>query len=189
MLQNYSKILMTVLFSVVFSTTIYAQPQKGEFIKASVGLGVTLPNDQSKFRASGLYFQGEYVFCNSSWIAFRPYLGVISTSNTVNEFDLPTNYVVTSQAVLLGGKARFCAPIPYIAPYIDLGLGASIGTFRTFTPQINEKKSGVIPHIPFSIGLLLGRKHNFDVAFTYYIQNSISQIAGAAAFGVSFPVD
>lgn len=189
MTQRYSKILKTVLFSIVFSTAIYAQPRKGTFINASVGLGISIPNDQSNYMGTGYYFQGEYVFCSSRWVALRPYVGVISTSNTEDEFNLPTYYIVTSQALLLGGKARFCAPIPYIAPYIDLGLGASVGTFRTFTPYTNYKKSGVIAHFPFSIGLLLGKKHNFDVAFTYYYQNAVSQTVGAAAFGVSFPVD
>lgn len=189
MLKNYSKILFTFLFAIVFSTAIHAQPRKGEFINATVGLGISIPNDESKYSANGYYFQGEYVFCSSKWLALRPYLGVLSTSNTVDENNLPTSYIVTTQAVLLGGKARFCAPIPYVALYIDLGLGASIGTFRTFTPLTNEKKSGVIPHIPWSVGLLLGRKHNFDVSFTYYVQSAVGQTVGAAAFGVSFPVD
>ncbi|MBC7556246.1 MAG: hypothetical protein H7195_04715 [Chryseobacterium sp.] len=189
MSQQYSKILQTVLFSVVFSTTIYAQPRKGEFVNASIGLGISTTDEETEYKATGYYFQAEYVFCNSRWLAFRPYLGVLSTSNTVDGNNLPTSYIVTTQALLLGGKARFCAPIPYVAPYIDLGLGASIGTFRTFTPLTNEKKSGVIPHFPFSIGLLLGKKHNFDVAFTYYYQSAVGQTVGAAAFGVSFPAD
>lgn len=189
MSQHYSKILKNVLFSIVFSTSLYAQPRKGEFINATIGLGFSFADDGTNYSSSGFYFQGEYVFCSSSWVALRPYVGVISTSNTVDEYNLPTNYIATSQALLLGGKARFCAPIPYIAPYIDLGFGASIGTFRTFTPLTDKKKSGIIPHIPFSLGLLLGKKHNFDVAFTYYFQNAVSQYVGAAAFGVTFPVD
>lgn len=189
MTQHYSKIFKTLFVTIIFSTAIYAQPRKGEFINASIGLGISTTDEETEYKATGYYFQGEYVFCSSRWLAFRPYLGVLSTSNTVDGKNLPTSYVVTTQALLLGGKARFCAPIPYVAPYIDLGLGASIGTFRTFTPLINEKKSGIIPHFPFSIGLLLGKKHNFDVAFTYYYQSAVSQTVGAAAFGVSFPVD
>ena len=190
MLSSYSKIFNTVLFTIIFSAAIYAQPTKGEFVNASIGLGFSYSNDGSNYSSSGFNFHAEYVFCNSKWIGFRPYLGVISTSNTVDEnYKDSSQYIVTTQALLIGGKARFCAPIPYITPYLDLGLGASIGTFRTLTPNSDKKKSGIIPHIPLSLGLMLGRKHNFDISFTYYLQNSINQFAIVAAFGISFPVE
>lgn len=43
-------------------------------------------------------------------------------------------------------------------------------------------------HIPFSIGLELGKKHNFGIAFTYYFHISVEQFAGAAAIGLSIPL-
>jgi hypothetical protein len=44
-------------------------------------------------------------------------------------------------------------------------------------------------HIPFSIGLALGPKHNIDVGFTYYYQPSVQQFSGATAIGFSFPLN
>ena len=43
-------------------------------------------------------------------------------------------------------------------------------------------------HIPFSIGLAISRKHNIDVAFTYYYQPSVEQFSGATAIRFSFPM-
>ena len=44
-------------------------------------------------------------------------------------------------------------------------------------------------HVPFSIGLALGRNHNFDVGFTYYIHDAAKQFNGAFAVGYSFPLE
>ena len=43
-------------------------------------------------------------------------------------------------------------------------------------------------HIPWSIGVALGPKHNFEISFTYYDHPSVDQTCGAAAFGFSFPL-
>lgn len=96
---------------------------------------------------------------------------------------------ITSKAFLFGGKARVCAPIPYIAPYLETGLGLSIGSFETYTPSTNSSKNGLIMHIPFSIGLAVGKKHNIDIGFTYYYHQSAKQFSGATAFGLSFPMN
>ena len=43
-------------------------------------------------------------------------------------------------------------------------------------------------HIPFTIGLAIGRKHNIDFALTYYYQPAVDQFSGATAVGFSFPL-
>ncbi|MGB5665324.1 MAG: hypothetical protein WBM53_00645, partial [Maribacter sp.] len=100
-----------------------------------------------------------------------------------------TNYKSTSKAFLIGGKARITAPIPWVAPYVEGGIGMSLGSFVTLTPATNIDQSGLILHIPFSLGLELGPKHSIDIAFTYYFQPSVKQYAGAAAFGISIPLN
>jgi len=90
--------------------------------------------------------------------------------------------------LLLGGKARITAPIPWVAPYVEGGIGASIGSFETVTPGTSLQASGLIYHIPFTVGLSLGPWHNVDVAFTYYFHPTVRQYAGAAAFGISIPL-
>ena len=94
-----------------------------------------------------------------------------------------------SKAFLLGGKARLRAPIPWVAPYIEIGIGTSIGKFETITAFDNIDKSGIIYHIPFSFGLELGKNNNLDLGFAYYFQPSVEQYAGAFSVGVTFPLN
>jgi len=181
------KFLITLL---LISTLAQAQPRKGEFINAALGLGISVADYQNEdIGGSGFYVQAEYVHAIASWLGIRPYAGLILTSpdKTVNQGNKP-NYTATSKAFLVGGKARFCAPIPYVAPYFETGLGVSIGAFETYTPVTHIKKNGVIPHIPVAIGLAIGKKHSVEVAFTYYLHPSIDQFSGAAALGFTFPL-
>jgi len=126
----------------------------------------------------------------ASWIEFRPYAGFIFTnSNGKNFQDEPTDEKAESKTVLLGGKARVRAPIPWVAPYAEIGIGASIGKFETFTGYSNFDKSGIIYHIPFSFGVELGRNNNVDLGFVYYFQPSVEQYVGAFAVGVTIPLE
>ena len=60
--------------------------------------------------------------------------GVISTSSNGKDInDNLTNEKAETKAFLLGAKARVRAPIPYVAPYFEIGIGTSIGKFETFT--------------------------------------------------------
>ena len=115
---------------------------------------------------------------------------VISTKDD-NDPSLTNQVAFKSEtkAFLLGGKVRLTAPIPWVAPFVEIGIGMSVGEFETVTPLTNIEENGLLFHIPVSFGLELGRKHNFDIAFTYYFHNGAEQFAGAAAFGVTFPLN
>lgn len=174
------------LFVLLFTDQSNAQPYKGRSFKASIGLGLSAPYDDVDLTGSGFYAQGEYVFGISKWFGIRPYAGVIFTHADKNE-NLP-GYKVTSDAFLFGGKARILAPIPYVAPYFELGVGGSIGSFETYTPFTDIKKNGFLMHIPVSIGLALGRQHNCEFELTYYYHPDAEQFSGAAAIGLTFPL-
>ena len=77
-------------------------------------------------------------------------------------------------------------PIPYVAPYLELGVGASIGG-TTRTPSTDEK-AVIAYHIPVGIGLSLGEHHNWDIGFAYLFHPSEKRFDGAIALGVSFQV-
>ena len=109
------------------------------------------------------------------------------TSADKNEQN-PSEYKSTSNAFLIEVKTQIMAPIPWVAPHIEFGIGASIGSFETITPITNIEDSGLMLHNPFSIGLELGEKHIFEIAFTYYFHNGIQQFVGAAAIGISIPL-
>lgn len=178
--------LVFIFFGTLFNT-IYAQPNKGEFINASIGIGMCAPNDETDIDASGFYAQAEYIWSPLSWFGVRPYAGVIIASGETDEVAMP-KYRIKSNAALLGVKARLAAPIPYVAPFIESGVGMSLGSFETYTKETNVKKSGALVHIPFSMGLAIGRNHNYEVKFTYYYHQSVEQFSGAMAVGFSFPL-
>ncbi len=187
---------MSSIFRTIFAITIFtlflpnltkAQPRTGKFIDVSVGLGLTAPYDDVDITGSGFYAQGEYVIGISKWFGIRPYAGLVLTSH-LKQQNQP-EYKVTSKAFLFGGKARIVAPIPWVAPYFEIGVGASIGSFETYTLYTNIKKNGILIHIPFTIGLALGPKHNLDLALTYYYQPAVQQFSGATAIGFSFPLN
>lgn len=181
---------LLIVFTFFALSLVNGQFIKEQSIDVSIGLGLSAPYDDVNIVATGFYLQGEYVLVLTKWIDIRPYAGLILTkSNGKDMNDNPSIYRSTSKAFLMGGKTRIKAPIPWVAPYVEVGIGTSIGAFETVTPFTDIDKSGLVLHIPFSLGLELGRKHNFDIAFTYYFQPSVEQYAGAVAFGLSIPLN
>ncbi|WP_323789773.1 outer membrane beta-barrel protein [Psychroserpens sp.] len=166
-----------------------AQFIKEKSINAQIGYGISSPYDSEDDIANGGFFvQGELVLQVNSWLDIRPYLGLISTSSDGKDLNgNETDEKAESKAFFIGGKARIRIPIKWVAPYLELGIGTSIGKFETFTAFDDIEKNGIIHHIPLSIGLELGRNNNVDLAFTYYYQPSVKQFVGALALGVSIP--
>lgn len=181
---------LILLIIVLTSNLIEAQFIKEKSINAQIGYGLSAPNNSvDEIVDDGFFAQGELVLKVASWIEFRPYAGFILTrSNGKDLNDNPTDEKAETKAFLLGGKARVRAPIPWVAPYIEIGIGTSIGKFETLTAFDNIDKSGIIHHIPFSFGLELGRNNNVDLGFTYYFQPSVEQYVGAFAVGITFPL-
>ena len=188
MLSTFRLIFAIAFFTLFLSTETNAQPKIGNYINASIGIGLSAPYDDVDITGSGFYAQGEYVFGLTKWFGIRPYAGLVITSADKNT-NLPDYYKVTSNAFLFGGKVRVAAPIPWVAPYFELGLGGSIGSFETYTPFTNIKKNGLLMHVPFSLGLALGRKHNYELEFTYYYHETVKQFSGAVAIGYSIPLN
>lgn len=182
--QYIGKIILLILI-VLVTTPAKAQFIKEKSIDVSIGYGLSAPYDNVDVIGSGFYLQGEYVLHLAKWIDIRPYAGLILTKSDADDDQQNKS---TANAFLIGGKTRINAPIPWIAPYLEIGVGASVGAFETVTPFTNIDDSGLFFHIPFSLGLKLGPKHNFDIAFTYYFHNSVEQFAGAVAIGVSIPL-
>lgn len=178
-----------ILSGILFNP-LHAQIKKGEFINASIGLGFSSPvnQDEHEVTGTGFYAQAEYVYNPLSWVGVRPYAGVIIASDELEEEGVP-KYKAKSNAALLGVKIRVAAPIPYVAPFIESGVGMSIGSFETYTNYTDLKKNGVLLHIPFTFGLAIGRNHDYEVKFTYYYHDAVDQFSGAAAIGISFPIN
>ena len=179
-----------VVLVVLASQFAAAQFIKEKSLNLQVGYGVTVPYySVDEIVSGGFFLQGELVLKATSWFEVRPYAGLMLTkSNGKNFQDAPSDEMAETKAFLLGGKVRVRAPIPYVAPYAEIGIGTSVGKFETKTYFSYYDKSGVIYHIPFSFGLELGRNNNVDVGFTYYFHPSVEQLSGAFAVGVTIPL-
>lgn len=181
---------IAIILVILASTQVKAQLIKDKSIDVSIGYGSSTPYDDVDVIGSGFYLQGEYVLTFAKWFDVRSYAGLILTkTNTDDNEQNEPDYKSNTNAFLIGGKVRITVPIPWVAPYIESGIGASIGSFETFTPYTNIDDSGLFFHIPVSLGLELGSKHNFDIALTYYYHPTVKQFAGAAAIGISIPLN
>jgi hypothetical protein len=79
------------------------------------------------------------------------------------------------------------APIPYVGPFIEAGIGASAGKLSTRSGQVVDLTgSGVLLHVPLALGLALGDRHQFEVGFWYLVHPAQKLICGAAAVGLTF---
>jgi hypothetical protein len=183
------KILIVLLF-IFASNLAEAQFIKNKSVNAQIGYGMSMPyNSDADIGDDGFFLQGEYVLAVTSWFELRPYAGFIFTNSNGKDLDdNPTDEKAESKALLIGGKVRLRAPIPWVAPYLESGLGGSIGKFETFTAYTNINKSGFIFHIPFSFGLELGRNHDVQLSYNFYFQPAVEQLAGASSLGLSIPL-
>lgn len=182
--------IFSLLIIFLFVSNIYAQPNKGTFIQANIGIGMSAPYEDYDILGSGFYAQAEYIYAPKKWFGLRSYAGFITTSPSESGTDpLLQEYRVTSKAFLLGGKARICAPIPWIAPFIELGIGVSVGSFETYTPTYYKKQNGLLMHIPYTLGLALGKNNNVELAITNYTYPSVEQFSGAFSIGLTFPIN
>lgn len=188
MSTDVSKFFSLAFFVLLFSGTASAQPQPGRAVQISAGYGMSYPNDFDDLMGSGFYAQGEYAMALTSWFGIRPYAGVIVVSGKDNSGQGLLESRIKSNAFMLGAKARFVVPIPWVAPFLEAGLGVSLGSFETNTLLYDKQADGFVGHIPASLGLALGRNRNFEIAFTYYYHPSVEQMVGAAAFGITLPI-
>lgn len=188
---------ISIVLLFLFPNLAKAQTE-GKSIKASIGFASSASyyiedygtQDEVDVMGGGLYLQGEYIIGLKSWFSIRPYAGAIfeSVDKDQNIQNQP-QYKVTTNAFLMGGKVRICAPIPWVAPFIEGGLGTSIGKFETFTPNVNFNKSTILMHIPFSVGLAIGRKNSLEIGISGYFHPAAKQSTGVFAFGYTFPLD
>lgn len=167
-----------------------AQFIKEKSISAQIGFVASMPfNSAEDPSNTGLFTQGELILKLASWVELRPYAGLVLTGSQGYDFDgNASSEKAETKALMLGGKARIRAPIPWFAPYIELGAGTSIGKFDTYTVFTDVEKRGIIPHLPISFGVEFGKRNNVDIGLAFYSQPTVEQIVGIFAFGLSFPI-
>ncbi|MBS7788047.1 hypothetical protein KIH23_12135 [Flavobacterium sp. CYK-55] len=179
-----------VIFFLLCTALTHAQLEPGKYISVNVGLGLSAPDDDSEAGGTGFYAHGEYLVSVYKWFSIRPYVGLVNTNplNPDRALD-QLGYEVTTKALFFGSKIRLAAPIPYVAPFIETGMGLSVGAFKTYTEYTDINKKGVFTHIPFSMGLALGKHNNFELGFTYQFHQTVKQSSGTIALGYNFALD
>ncbi len=137
---------------------------------------------------SGVLFKGEYGLFFSRNLETRFYAGGVFTSAKKNTGGgVYSDANVSSSLGFVGAKIHVAIPIPQIAPFIEVGIGGSIGSLTTNISDLyNEENSGAILHIPFSLGLAFGERRQIEVTFSYLFYPSYDHIDGGVALGVHF---
>jgi len=138
-------------------------------------------------RGAGAYAKAEYVFRPVHWFTPRLYAGTVlapadegSCGAGVDACD------VSAKIFFFGGKFRLMAPIPYVGPFIELGIGGSIGRITTRSgTQVDATTKGLMYHVPFALGLALGERHQVDVTVQALAHPEQKATCGGFALGVT----
>lgn len=171
-----------------------AQPQVGQFVGGMIGYGLSSSSDRADHSmGQGALVGAEFVHAPNAWVGVRPYATVVATWHDRDDARCAENVDwdcdVSSHALLVGGKGRFVLPIPFIAPFIELGLGLTLGSLTTRTYREDRQVNGALIHIPVGLGLAFGEQHEFEVGLAYYFQPAARQVNGGFTLGMAFRVD
>jgi hypothetical protein len=155
------------------------------------GFAVAVPDSDARRNGggAGVMLMAEYVKWPGNWFSPRGYAGAVFTSPTptcdagVSPCDIRANLF------FLGAKFRLLLPIPYVGPFLELGVGASAGHMAARVGQsLDIDTSGVFLDLPFAFGLALGQEHRFQLAFQFLFHPGESINTGALCIGFDFPI-
>jgi opacity protein-like surface antigen len=88
----------------------------------------------------------------------------------------------------LGSRARFTLPIPWFGPYIESGIGVSLGRLRTALDSSDHRVDGAALHVPLGLGVQLGPEHEVEVGLLYLFHPKARQTDGSLGIGLSYPI-
>jgi hypothetical protein len=163
-------------------------------LKVAAGLGMVAASDQGgvpvEGTGDGLYAGAEYVLRPASWFSPRLYGGLLLTKPAADCGPGVQPCDVSASYAFGGAKARFLAPIPWVAPFLELGFGLSLGQFTTQSgPLVDVREVGLTYHWPFTLGVALGAHRQYELAFVYLFHPQQAQFSGGFAFGYQFDLD
>ena len=183
-----------VILIILISTELNAQFVREKALTFSIGYGLSGSTYKYNNKIDpSFYMQGEYVWIVSDNLDIRPYAGLILTKS--NGKDTNGNlsvYKSTTNAFVMGGKTRFTLPTPYLpwlSTYMELGIGASIGNFETFTINNHIEKKGLLLNIPATLGFTFGTTRKINFAPTFYFHPNVKQFTSILSLGVNLPLD
>ena len=158
----------------------------------TLSLGLNWPNASvafnysTNFPAKGIGYFVEYKQSLCNWLDFVSYAAYSQTTADTREW-VEEDYFSTQNAFTLGSKTRITFPIPYVAPYLELGFGLGFGKFDTNSPTLQLSKNGLTPHTLYGFGFEIGnKKHgfkpNYDMGLIVYRHYVLKQKTNALIF-------
>jgi len=138
-------------------------------------------------RGAGAYAKVEFVFRPAHWFTPRLYAGTMlapadegSCGTGVDPCD------ISAKIGFFGGKFRLMAPIPYVGPFIELGIGGSVGRITTRSgQQVDATTKGLMYHVPVAFGLAIGERHQVDIVAQVLAHPEQKAVCSALALGVT----
>ncbi len=182
---------MSCRLALCLAASVLASPalaEDGRFVGISAGLGLSAV-DSSTMDGSGTgaYARADYLPARGTWFTPILYAGLLYTRP---EHDCGANVApcdVSSQLVFAGARFRMMAPIPYVGPFFELGLGGSVGRMTTEVGRtVGVSWSGGTYHVPAAVGVALGSRHQLEIAFAYMFHPLQRQVNGGATVGFVF---
>jgi hypothetical protein len=159
-----------------------------------LGFAYSYPNDrESDVVGNGFHAKLEYVYGVTSYFAWKPYAGLFMTWQDVDDREQYCKRTfpceATSQIVQLGSKLRLAAPIPWLAPFIELGVGLSLGVSRIELGDDERFTSGLGFNLPFALGVALGPEHSVEITIVFYQHYRAEQFLAAFMLGFRIPLE
>lgn len=158
-------------------------------------MGVAFSPSEQAGAGIGQAVAVEYVFAPTAWGGGRLYAGGVVTEPDAGSCSTGLDPCsVSSRIAVVGAKVRFLAPVPWVGPFFEVGGGLSLGSIETrlgpFGPfaAVDETHSGLMVHVPFSLGLAIGPRHQHEISVAYYAHPSREHVAGAIRVGIGFTV-
>jgi hypothetical protein len=166
-----------------------ARAQSGGLLAVSVGLGSSSTDSSAPGSGSGGYAHVGWAPWRDRWFTPKPYAGGLLTRPSASCGAGVEPCDVSASLFFLGGAVRLMAPLPYLAPFVESGIGASLGSMRTRSGSaVDVRWSGLTYHVPVAVGLALGSQHEYELAVQYLLHPAQHQINGAFAVGFAFPL-
>jgi hypothetical protein len=165
-----------------------AEPDHAMGMTAGVALAAPDSNARRDGYGFGAMLMAEYVKAPGNWFSPRFYTGLVLASPQPTCTDaFPCD--ISAYLAFLGAKFRLLLPIPYVGPFLELGLGASVGHMAAHVGQsLAYDASGLFFEIPFAFGLALGAEHRFQLSFQYLLHPGQSMGTGALSIGYDFSI-
>lgn len=170
-----------------------AQPGLGKapvWLQVAGGLGgsFTLVDDANG-TGSGGYVAVEVLSPTYEWVTGSLYGGLFLTWP---EGDCGPGVVpcdLSASIFFLGVKGRVVAPISWVAPFLELGVGISIGRTTTRNGAVVEAEAkGFIPHWLWGLGLAIGPNNEFSLSLQFLEHTRGQQSCALLGAGFAFPL-